>query len=81
MSRWEDGEVVKTSEDGRFRLRIVPDQDPQNPRENGDYETWIASVPNRDYYPAQKDQGPYGPWMKHLHEQYGRRLYSDRFRQ
>lgn len=70
MSRWEDGEVIETSEDGRFRLRIVPDQDSLNPRENGDYVTHITSPVNHDYIKPEDDEGPYAHIMRHLDNQY-----------
>jgi len=69
---YDEGDIIKVSEDGRFRLRIVSQDYADNPRENGDYETHIASVPHPNYLTAEKDNGPYGHIMQRLSNQYGR---------
>lgn len=70
MSSREDGEVVETSPDGKFRLRIVPDTDPLDPRKNGDFVTNIASPKNDRYFAPEPDGGPYGRLMRHFDSEY-----------
>lgn len=54
-----DGEVLETSADGQFRVRIVPDSDSPNPREDYDHAAHALTVNDYGrYVPVDADGGP-----------------------
>ncbi|MFG2850847.1 hypothetical protein ACGFZ9_09275 [Streptomyces mirabilis] len=53
-------DVLTTTEDGRFRVRLVRDEDAANPREDGDNLVHVITIDTHlgQYEPVDKDGGP-----------------------
>ncbi|MEV5136277.1 hypothetical protein AB0K71_15595 [Streptomyces syringium] len=57
--------VIATSTDGRFRVRLVPDECATNPREDFDHRAHVITIDTHlgHYAPIDKDGGPLaGAW-------------------
>ncbi|MFF1680724.1 hypothetical protein ACFVYG_32390 [Streptomyces sp. NPDC058256] len=50
-------EIIETSDDGRYRLRLEPDTDAHNPRTMYDHLTHVITLPDSDYADVDKDGG------------------------
>jgi hypothetical protein len=50
-------EILRTTDDGRFRVRLVQDEDCDNPR-NSDSLSHVVTVPDREYANIDKTGGP-----------------------
>jgi hypothetical protein len=51
-------EIIETSDDGRYRLRLEPDTDAENPRTMYDHLTHVITLPDNHYTDVDKDGGP-----------------------
>ncbi|MFG2147587.1 hypothetical protein ACGFRG_25895 [Streptomyces sp. NPDC048696] len=53
--------IIATTTDGRFRVRLVPDEDARNPREDFDHLAHVVTIDTHlgQYTPIDKDGGPF----------------------
>ncbi|NEA50429.1 hypothetical protein [Streptomyces sp. SID10815] len=53
-------DIIATTPDGRFRVRLVPDEDAINPREDFDHLAHVLTIDTHGgwYAPIDKDGGP-----------------------
>ena len=65
----DTGEVIKTSDDGTMRVRLAPDNDARNPREEYDHAASVIVRWYRPYDEGEQEQGP----LLHAWEHYARR--------
>lgn len=63
--------TVETLEtDGDWRLRLVIDEDPPNPRTEYDHLESVVTVPDRSYIEIDRDGGPLASQWRHLINRY-----------
>ncbi|MFF7953916.1 hypothetical protein [Streptomyces griseorubiginosus] len=71
-------EIIETSDDGRYRLRLEPDTDAQNPRAMYDHLTHVITLPDKHYADVDKDGG--GPledgWNQFKHRDNAVELFT-----
>ncbi|MFF4528153.1 hypothetical protein ACFY1P_02670 [Streptomyces sp. NPDC001407] len=53
--------IIATTTDGRFRVRLVPDEDARSPREDFDHLAHVVTIDTHlgQYAPIDKDGGPF----------------------
>lgn len=61
-------EILKVSDDGRFRVRLVADEDCESPRES-DSLSHVVTVPHSHYRNVDKSGGPLGDGWDRIKDQ------------
>jgi hypothetical protein len=51
-------DTIETSDDGRYRVRLMPDPEPSNPRTEFDQLTHVITLPTHQYIDVDRDGGP-----------------------